>query len=147
MQEQGMHNIFTRRGKTRQSPAVMCPPRLALGTATHPRLGRAHGWVFTALGTCFKLNLALCHSPSVLLLGRLMVCVPCQIPVSPRVGGSGNKFRQALLKIKNCQIVLKTPVMSMPWSVCTPGAVQLREPTISKSYSIKKTQATKHHRI
>lgn len=32
----------------------------------------------------------------------IMVCVPCQIPTSPRVGGSGNKFRQALLKIKNC---------------------------------------------
>lgn len=74
----------------------------------------------------------------------IMVCVPCQIPTSPRVGGSGNKFRQALLKIKNC---LKGPCNVNALKCVHCQGLLNREPTMSKLYSIKKTQATKHHKI
>lgn len=36
-----MHSIFTWRGKKWQSPAVMCPPRLALGHGHSPQAGQS----------------------------------------------------------------------------------------------------------
>lgn len=100
MQAQGMHSTFTQRcalGREEMAKSSCDVPSQAGSGHGHSLQAEQSTRVGVHLsGNMFQTEPGPLPQPFSFAAGQIiMVCVPCQIPVSPRAGGSGNEFRQA----------------------------------------------------